>query len=113
MAINNSINEASDVQTFTSNGTWTKPNGAKMVYVLCIGAGGSGGAGRNGVGTGSNGWGGSGGGGGAITFKWFAASDLPNTVSIVVGAGGTAVASSSTNGNPGGNSSFGAVVVVQ
>ena len=42
MAVNNSINEAMDVQTFTSTGagTWTKPNGAKFVYVVCVGGGG-------------------------------------------------------------------------
>ena len=47
MAVNNSINEAMDVQTFTSTGagTWTKPNGAKFVYVVCVGGGGGGGAG--------------------------------------------------------------------
>jgi hypothetical protein len=43
MAVNNNINEVSDVQIFTSNGTWIKPTGCKFVYVICVGAGGGGG----------------------------------------------------------------------
>ena len=44
MAVNNSINQARNVQIFTATGagTWTKPNGAKFVYVVCIGGGGGG-----------------------------------------------------------------------
>ena len=31
-----------DVQTFTGNGTWTKPAGCTLVEVVCIGGGGGG-----------------------------------------------------------------------
>jgi hypothetical protein len=47
------------VQTYTADATWTKPTGAKMVEVICVGAGGGGGGGSN---TASQ-FGGSGGGG--------------------------------------------------
>lgn len=89
-----------DTQTFTANGTWTKPNvTGTFVVVRCWGAGGSGGGGS---GTGSNG-----GGGGGFNEQIFLFSELTSTVSVTIGAGGTAVASGNT-GNAGGNTTFGA-----
>ena len=90
MGINNSINEANDIQIFTNVGydTWIKPTGAKFVYVVCVGAGGGGGSGGSQQSS-TQKAGGGGGGGGATTFKMFTASDLPNTVTILVGSGGT------------------------
>ena len=90
-------------ELFTANGTWTKPAGAKLVYVEVIGAGGGGGGGYgNTAGT----WrrGGAGGGAGALAVKFFPASALTATVDVVIGAGGTAgQGGSSTSGTDGGN----------
>jgi hypothetical protein len=100
------------VDTFTSSGTWTKPAWAKRVEVYLVGggAGGSSGARRA---TTTPRVGGGGGVGGAIAFGYFNASFLGSTESITVGAGGTGGASVTTNdtagniGNAGGRTLFG------
>ena len=46
-----------DEQVFTTSGTWTKPVGALMTYVYCVGGGGGGGSGGRGSGMGGNGGG--------------------------------------------------------
>lgn len=78
-----------DVQLFVTAGssTWIKPTDAKTVRVIIIGGGGGGGGGFGSLG-GYNAIAGSGGGGGGRVEFILAASSLPSTVSITVGAGG-------------------------
>jgi hypothetical protein len=102
-----------DIQVFTSSGTWDKPDGAKLIDVICIGGGGGGGSGRMGA-SGSTRASASGGGGGGYSRALLSASAVGSSETITVGTGGTggaAVTTNSTNGNAGsdgGDSSFGA-----
>ena len=101
-----------DVQTFTANGTWTKPTNAKLVYIEVVGGGGSGGGGSSGGATPRPG--GSGGGGGSISIRNFNASDLSSTVTVTVGVattgGAGGVSGNGSDGSAGNQSSFGAYV---
>jgi hypothetical protein len=91
------------VEIFTTNGTWTKPTGAKVVEVYCIGGGGGGGSGcssPSGIGAG----GGAGGGGGARTFVTIDAGFLGETETVLVAtgvAGGASRAAEAGNGSSG------------
>jgi hypothetical protein len=104
-----------DVQVFDTPGnhTWTRPDGAALVRVLCIAGGGGGGSGRRGAAA-SPRAGGAGAGGGGVSLATFAAGDLPATVAVAVGAGGAGAAARTTNdtngtqGSSGGQSTFGA-----
>jgi hypothetical protein len=100
----------SDVQTFTSGGTWTKRPGCKSVDVLCVGGGGGGGSGARGA-TGTARCGGGSGAGGCISRRVFFADQLGATEAVAVGAAGTAGTAVSgsavgNNGGTGGNSTF-------
>lgn len=95
------IPQAADSQIFTASGTWTKPSSGTIALIQCWGAGGSGG--RAGSGDG-----GGGGGGGAYAEKWITVASLSASVSVTIGAGGTAQTADDTDGNAGGNTTFGA-----
>lgn len=97
----------------TSTQTWTKPVGCTAVVVEIMGGGGGGGGGAR-VASGTQCSGGGGGGGGGFSFARYQASDLPASLTVTIGAGGTSGAGSTSdgvagsNGGAGGDSSFGA-----
>ena len=108
----------SDVQAYKTAGsyTWTKPSGAKAVFVVVVGGGGGGGGGAVNQTSGTRG-GGGGAGAGAITQTWMNAADLPSTVTVTVGAGGAGGASrasgtvsSGNAGSAGGATTFGTYI---
>ena len=114
---NKGIGQASVTFTsFTSSGTYTKPNGLKAVLVFCIGAGSGGGSGRRGA-AGTSRFGGCGGCGGAISWRFIGSDDLPPSVPVTTGIGGTGGAGQTvddTNGNSsgaGGSTSFGEIII--
>ena len=82
-----------DIQTFYGDAsttlvqwkTWTKPRGAKFVYIIAVGGGASGGCSVN---TAVTGGGGPGGGSGAQSNLFIPAMFLPDILYIQAGAGG-------------------------
>lgn len=93
----------SNVQTFDTSGTWTKPGGGTLVLIECIGAGGSGSRHSTAANT-------CGGVGGAYQSVYVNIETLPSTVSVTVGTGGASRTGSNQTGAAGGNSSFGSYI---
>jgi len=76
-----------DTQTFTANGTWTKPATGTWALVVGVGAGGGGGGGQSNA---TAGTGGGGGGAGVAGSYLLRLSDLGATESITIPVGGAA-----------------------
>jgi hypothetical protein len=93
------------VETHNSTTTWVCPTGVTSVNVECEGAGGGGGRSS----TTSRG---GGGGGGAYAATPSVVVVPGNSYAITIGAGGTAGVTGSQNGGVGGDTSFGASVVL-
>ena len=96
------------VSTFLTVGTcdWEVPNGVINARVLVVGGGSSGGAGVGGL------WWPQGGGGGAVVDQSSFAITPGDGLSVIVGAGGAAIATqgtASTSVNNGGQSRFGTI----
>lgn len=92
---------ASNIQIFTSSGTFTAPSGITKVYITGCGAGAGGGGGA--------GNGGGGGGAGTSLINYPFTVTPGNNYTVTIGAGGTGGSGGSpsgTNGTNGGNSSF-------
>lgn len=108
----------SNIQTFTSSGTYIIPPGTKAVRISVISCGFGGGSGRRGA-AGSARCGGGGGASGAYTDYIFDASlfnSAGETVTIAAGtSGGAAPTTDNTNGNDGAagsNTSVGSIVTL-
>lgn len=112
------VGKSPQVDVFATSGVWTKPAGAKAVYVRCISGGGGGDGSRFYYATISgNGYlhafSGAGGGGGGCAESLFPADLLSASEYVVVGSGGsggTGLTSSSevaVSGGTGGATTFG------
>jgi hypothetical protein len=89
---------------FNSSGTFVKPGCGSTIRVRAVGAGGSGGSAAAGNAAG-------GGSGGSSSYpRNLLFSEVAATETVTIGAGGAAV-SGTTDGNPGGNTTFGSLVI--
>lgn len=99
-----SFGRSPQLDKFTATGTWTKPDGARSVWVRIVGGGGAGG-GANGAVAPNVACGGSGGAGG-YSESWYDANDLPATVAVTIGNNGSG--STGGTGGSGTATTFGA-----
>lgn len=101
------IGQLKSLQVFTAGGTWNRPVGINSVSVeLVAGGGGSGGGAATGVGEATS----SGGGGGGGYSRRLIDVTSTASVTVTVGAAGTAGGVGNSAGGAGGTSSFGALV---
>lgn len=100
----NPVSAGPTVQTFTSNGTWTKPSGCKRIVVEAVGAGGGGG-GCDGQGAGTYG---AAGGGAAGAYGMTEEIDVTGISSgtVTIGTAGAAGASAAGDGGDGTDTTF-------
>jgi hypothetical protein len=102
---------ATDIQIFTTTGSWTKPTGAKVINIQLLAGGGGGGGGFKNVAS-TNRSGGAGGGGGGFLSANIPAQLLPETpISITIGAGGLGGSGSTNNGVTGGAGVLGGATI--
>lgn len=105
--------DKSIVRSYSASDTWTKPAGLVSVEVQLFSSGGGGGSGTVGA-AGTIRYAGASGATGCGIISKFRSADLPSSVTITVGAGGTGGAASSntvTNtGGTGGTTSFGTLL---
>ena len=92
------ISSGSVITDFTTSGTYTKGAGVTFVIFQCLGGGGGGATNVVSYNT----KGGGGGGGGGMVERKFAASMLPATLTVTVGAGGDAGSTGFTSNGAGG-----------
>lgn len=86
---------STNIQSFLSTGTWTKPSTGTSAYIEVWGGGGSGGAVQSGAGSAG------GGGGGGYMSVVLPLSTLGATESVVIGAGGAPAVAQGVNGTAG------------
>lgn len=95
-----------DQDVFTASGTWTKPSGYDddtMVLIELWGGGGGGGRPSSSQG--------GGGGGGGYAARLMRIADIPSSVTVTIGAGGTAATAAGVdNATAGGDSTFGTLL---
>ncbi len=82
----------SEDTVLTANGSWTLPVWARLVEVLCVGAGGGGAGGQFGA-AGTDRFGGGGGGAGGVSMAAWPAASLTGALTVTVGSGGLGGAS--------------------
>jgi hypothetical protein len=112
---NNLTSNVPNIQTFNGNGgaweSWTKPNDAMLIHILCIGGGGGGGGGYKGnVLATKNG--GAGGGSGAVTSMYIPAFLIPDTLYVQVGVGGVGGLGATASLSNGGGGTSGSISYV-
>ncbi|WP_261534710.1 glycine-rich domain-containing protein [Burkholderia multivorans] len=106
MQLGQAVGRLINVQRFIGSGTYTRSSGVSSVIVEVIGGGGAGGGSVATTSTQMS----AGGGGGSGAYARAQIPSVPASVSVTVGAGGTASAGAS--GGAGGASSFGSYVSV-